>query len=610
MIQLKQLSFSRDNKQLLNKADLIIHARQKVGLIGTNGSGKTSLIMLIQGLLQADEGELTIPKHLKIAHLQQEIPQSNDAAVNYVIEGDSIYTDLQCRLAQAEECHDGIAIAELHMQLHEIDGYAVPSKAAKILHGLGFSMLEQQQPLNSFSGGWQMRLNLARLLMTRADILLLDEPTNHLDLEAIVWLEDWLRDCPQTILLISHDRDFIDRVVTHIAHLYQKQLKLYPGNYTDFERLRAEQLAQQQALFEKQQAVRQHIQSYVDRFRYKASKARQAQSRLKMLARMETTAAVQLESPFRFKFKPTESAGNPMLTLDHISLGYDDQAILSRINCSVRDGDRIGFIGPNGAGKSTLIKCLAGLSEPIAGSIHRTNKIKIGYFSQHQLELLHINESPLQHLQALNRFITEPQARQYLGGFDFSNSDVFREVKSFSGGEKARLVLALIIWQAPNLLLLDEPTNHLDLEMREALNLALQEYQGALILVSHDRHLLNCVTNELWLVANGKVELFKGDLDDYQRWVAEQAKQNEEPKSATKKQNIKPKNEANENKRKKFEAQLKELELKLEAADEKLSDESLYLAENQQKLQALVEQREKLQHKIYNLEEKLLELYE
>ncbi|OGO93057.1 MAG: hypothetical protein A3F41_04165 [Coxiella sp. RIFCSPHIGHO2_12_FULL_44_14] len=609
MIQLKQLSFSRDNKLLLNKADLMIHARQKVGIIGANGSGKTSLILLLQGLLQADQGELTIPKHLKIAHLQQEIPQSEESALHYVIAGDTLYLDLQRQLHLAEEKQDGMAIADIHMRLHEIDGYAVHSKAGRILHGLGFSTPQQLQPLNAFSGGWQMRLNLARLLMTRADILLLDEPTNHLDMEAIVWLETWLKTCPQTILLISHDRDFIDQVVTHIVHLYQQQLKLYPGNYSSFEKQRAEQLAQQQALFEKQQAVQQHLQSYIDRFRYKASKARQAQSRIKMLARMETTAAVQIESPFRFKFKPTVEAGNPMLTLDHVSLGYDKHITLAKINCSVRDGDRIGFIGPNGAGKSTLIKCLAGLIEPLQGKLHRSTKIKVGYFSQHQLELLHGNESPLQHLQNLSRAITDSQARQYLGGFGFSNNDVFREVHSFSGGEKARLVLALIIWQAPNLLLLDEPTNHLDLEMREALNLALQDYQGALILVSHDRHLLNCVTNELWLVANGKVEPFKGDLEDYQHWVITKNKSSEEVKSESKPTAEKPK-ASNENKRKKLEAELLVLEEKLIDLDKQLADETLYTTEYQHKLQTLISQREKLKETINAVEETLLQLYE
>lgn len=609
MIQFNQLSFSRDNKQLLDCADLTIHASQKVGLIGTNGSGKTSLLMLLKGELSADDGLCSIPKHLKMAHLEQEIPQTEQSALSYVVEGDHCYHTLQQQLEQAEHDQDGMKIAELHMGMAEIEGYAVPSKAAKILHGLGFSNPELEKAVKAFSGGWQMRLNLARLLMSRADILALDEPTNHLDMEAVVWLENWLKDSSQTILLISHDRDFIDNVATHIVHLHQRKLKLYTGNYSAFEKQRAEQLAVQQATYQKQQASRAHLQSYVDRFRYKASKARQAQSRIKMLERMDQVSAVQNENPFRFVFKEAPAASNPMLTLDHIGLGYGDKQILKNINYAIRQGERIGLIGQNGAGKSTFIKYLAGEIPALSGELHASNKIKVGYFAQHQLDLLHPEDSPLHHLLQIARGLPESKARAYLGGFAFSNDEVFRPIKSFSGGEKARLVLALIIWQAPNLLLLDEPTNHLDLEMREALNLALQNYSGALIMVSHDRHLLNCVTNELWLVAHGKVDRFDGDLDDYQRWVIEQNRLAERAEEIPQE---KPKAKAKnppQSKIDKLEKQLRKLEAQLTELDQSLSRDDIYQTENKTQLAELVASHDATKKAIQEIEAELLELY-
>jgi len=609
MIQLKQLSFSRGSKQLLKDADLTIHAGQKVGIIGANGSGKTSLLALLRGELNADDGELN--QQLSLAYLAQDIPQENIPALDYVLQGDTLFTEVQTALQIAEKNHDGMAIAELHMRLGEIDGYTIPSTAAKILHGLGFGMDEITQPLTAFSGGWQMRLNLARLLLSRADILLLDEPTNHLDMEAIVWLEDWLRSCTQTILLISHDREFIDHVVTHIAHLYHRQLKIYPGNYSDFEKQRAEQLAVQQASFEKQQAQRQHLQAFIDRFRYKASKATQAQSRLKMLARMQEVLPVQIENPFSFSFKPTQAAGNPMITLENLRLGYGDKTILKGINCSIRQNDRIGLIGQNGAGKSTFIKLLAQELQPLSGMVHSNQKIKLGYFAQHQLDLLESESNPINHLLDIDKSITEGQARRYLGSFAFSNDDVFRPVGTFSGGEKARLVLALIIWQAPNLLLLDEPTNHLDLEMREALNLALQDYSGALIIVSHDRYLLNCVTNELWLVANNTVQTFKGDLNDYQQWVLEQEKIPAiTEKTETSEAPIEKKPPISKQKIQKLEESIQQHEIKLKELDTALNDKQLYHESNKTKLQDLLTQREKISQKMQKLEEELLKFYE
>jgi ATP-binding cassette subfamily F protein 3 len=527
VLQLKQVSFTRGDKQLLNNADLLIHAGQKVGLIGSNGAGKTSLLSLLLGRYEPDGGEVARPKDLRLAHLQQEITDTAIHALDFVLAGDEDYDRIQTQLQKAEEAEDGMAIAQAHLAFAEIDGYAMPAKASQILDGLGFTQAQLQQPVGAFSGGWQMRLNLARLLMTRADLLLLDEPTNHLDMEAIIWLENWLKASTQTLLIISHDRDFLDHVVTHIAHLYRQQISLYTGDYSGFEKQRAERLALQQAQFEKQQALRAHLQSYVDRFRYKASKARQAQSRIKMLNRMDVLTAIAADSPFRFEFKAAPDAGNPMMTFSHVQLGYGDKIILKGINQAIREGDRIGLIGLNGAGKSTFVKCLAGELAAQEGEIYRSNKLKIGYFTQHQMEALHLDETPMQHLLDLDRRIPESQARAYLGGFGFSGDDVFRAVGNFSGGEKARLALALLIWQAPNLLLLDEPTNHLDLEMREALNLALQTYEGALVLISHDRHLMNCVTNELWLVAEGGVHPYEGDLKDYQVTVEQLKLQND-----------------------------------------------------------------------------------
>lgn len=607
MIQLTQLSLNRAHKSLLERADLTLHSGQKVGLIGKNGSGKTSLFMMLRGELPPEDGKFSIPNNLKMSYIQQDMPQTAVNALDYAQAGDELFHTLQQEIAKAEQGDDGMHLAELHMKLAEIDGYSMPAKAAKILHGLGFSNEQLTQPVNSFSGGWQMRLHLAHLLMDRADILLLDEPTNHLDLEAIVWLEDWLRASTQTILLISHDREFVDNVVTHIAHLYNKQLKLYTGNYSRFEKLRAAELTLQQASHEKQQAARKHLQSFVDRFRYKASKARQAQSRIKMLERMDEVLPLQMENPFRFEFNTAQDAGNPMLTLDNVSVGYDEKIVLKHINFSVRDGDRIGLLGLNGAGKSTLIKLINEELSPLSGKIHRSNKIRLGYFAQHQLALLDANEHALHHLKEIDRKIPESRARQYLGGFNFSNDDVFRPVGTFSGGEKARLVLALIIWQQPNLLLLDEPTNHLDLEMREALNLALQEYTGALILVSHDRHLLRCTSNEFLLVANHRVTPYTGDLEDYQRALNEQEKKSESEASKT--TTNKSSQSEDSKKVKKLEEELIELERLLKEVDEKLSDETLYLPENKTTLNTLTEKRELTQEKVQEIEMALLKLY-
>jgi ATP-binding cassette subfamily F protein 3 len=520
MISLRNLSLFRGSLPLLQGADLTIHAGQKLGLIGPNGSGKSSLFAMLQGRLQPDGGELELPPGIAIAHVAQETPALDGSAVDYVIDGDQELRAIERALADAEAAADGRRIAELHTKLDNIQGYTAHVRAAELLHGLGFTAEQQQQPVMSFSGGWRMRLNLAQALMCRSDLLLLDEPTNHLDLEAVLWLEQWLKRYQGTLLLISHDRDFLDACVEGVVHLDDRKLVFYRGNYSAFERQRAERLAQQQALFEKQQREIAHLTRFIDRFRVQANKAKAAQSRIKALERMERIAPAHVDSPFHFEFPEPPKAPNPVLSLDEVALGYGDQRILDKISLSIPPGLRVGLLGPNGAGKSTLVRCLAGRLEPAAGRVLRGQGAVIGYFEQHQLEQLDLEASPLLHLRRLAPDAPEQTLRDFLGGFGFNGDQALAKVGPFSGGEKARLVLALIVWQRPNLLLLDEPTNHLDLEMRHALTVALQSYEGAMVLVSHDRHLLSTTTDEFWLVADGRVRPFDGDIADYQSWVA------------------------------------------------------------------------------------------
>ena len=516
MLQLKQVTLIRGQKKLLEQTSLLINSGEKVGIVGSNGVGKSSLFKLIKTEIECDHGECDLTNGTCIAEIRQEIPSGSQAAIEYVLSGDVELADIYAQLHLAEQTEDGLKIAELHHRLAEIDGYSAESRAAKILLGLGFQQAELKSPIDDFSGGWRMRLNLARVLMQPSDLLLLDEPTNHLDLEAIFWLENWLRDLKQTILIISHDREFLDHVIQRIVLLKDGKLNSFTGNYSKFEEQYALQLEHQQAGFLKQQRQIKHLQSFVDRFRYKASKAKQAQSRVKMLDRMEKVEAVQLSNPFNFSFKPAPLAGNPLITLRKMDIAYDAEPVLQQVNLSIHPGDRLAFIGPNGAGKSTLIKALAQKLAVIGEGVFNP-KIKIGYFTQHQLESLRLDESPMWHLQHLDRSIIERDARQFLGGFNFQNDRVFEPVRHFSGGEKARLALALLVWQQPNLLLLDEPSNHLDLEMREALANALQIYDGALILITHDRYLLKSLANEFYLVADRRVQPFSGDLDDYQQ---------------------------------------------------------------------------------------------
>jgi ATP-binding cassette, subfamily F, member 3 len=523
MITLRNLTLYRGSLPLLEGAELTVHPGQKIGLIGANGSGKSSLFALLRGELSQDGGELDRPPGWVIAHVAQETPALTRSALDFAMDGDVELRRLQAQLEQAEVQQDGHRIAELHAALEAIGGYSAHARAAELLHGLGFTGEQQQAEVRSFSGGWRMRLNLAQALMCRSDLLLLDEPTNHLDLEAVLWLEQWLRSYPGTLLLISHDRDFLDAVVGAIVHIERRRLEYYRGSYSDFERQRAAKLAQQQALYEKQQRESAHLHRFIDRFRAKATKARQAQSRLKALARMEQIAPAHADSPFRFEFRPPPRAGNPILKLERVSLGYGAAPVLTDVTLSLRPGDRLALLGPNGAGKSTLIKLLAGELAPASGEVLFNQGTAVGYFAQHQLEQLDERASPLLHLRRLDERVPEQTLRDFLGSFGFQGEQADAPVAPFSGGEKARLVLSLLVWQRPNLLLLDEPTNHLDLEMRHALTVALQGFEGALVVVSHDRHLLTTTTDEFLLVADGRVRPFDGDLADYQRWVAERA---------------------------------------------------------------------------------------
>ncbi|PRP70793.1 ABC transporter ATP-binding protein [Chromobacterium amazonense] len=529
MIQLKNLSLRRGLKELLIGANLTLNPGYKAGLTGANGVGKSSLFSMLLGELHADGGDMLIPPNWTMAHVAQETPALERSALDYVLDGDKELRALEAQLAEAEAKHDGNAIGHLHGELANIDAYSAPARAGKLLTGLGFDEAAQQSPVASFSGGWRMRLNLAQALMCRSDLLLLDEPTNHLDLETVLWLEDWLKAYPGTLLVISHDRDFLDAICSHIVEVANQTLTLYTGNYSQFEVMRAEKLSRQQGEYEKQQRQIAHLESFITRFKAKASKARQAQSRVKALEKLERIAPAHTASPFDFHFDSPEHLPNPLLKLDKADAGYGDKTILSGISLSVEAGARIGLLGVNGAGKSTLVKLLSGDLSPLSGERINAQMLKIGYFAQHTLETLRPDESPLLHMQRLAPTTRELELRSFLGGFNFRGDAATDPVGPMSGGEKARLALAMIVWQKPNLLLLDEPTNHLDLEMRHALTLALQDFTGALIVVSHDRSLLESTTDVFWLVSGGKVQPFDGDLEDYRQWRIAQLAEGNKP---------------------------------------------------------------------------------
>ncbi|MCC7412378.1 MAG: ATP-binding cassette domain-containing protein [Gammaproteobacteria bacterium] len=516
MLNFENVALRRGNRVLFSGASFTIHPHWKVGITGANGCGKSSLLALLRGELGADSGDVTIPADLVIAHAVQETPLTDMPAIEYVLDGDAELRAIERALAASE---DGVEQARLHARLDLIDGYTVRHRAARLLHGLGFTAADAQQPVRAFSGGWRVRLNLAQALMTRSDLLLLDEPTNHLDLDATLWLEDWLTRYPGTLLVISHDRDFLDGIVDHVLNIDQGCARLAEGDFSTFERRRAEELAQQQALYQRQQRDIAHMRAFVERFRAQATKARQAQSRLKALARMELIAPAHVDSPFRFDFPPPQRMPHPLVRLRGAAAGYGERVVLHDVDVGLDPGDRVALLGRNGAGKSTLVKLLAGELEPRAGEMLRAPDLRVGYFAQHQLEQLRAGDGALAHLARLDPRAPEQRLRDFIGGFGFPGDAAHAPAGRLSGGEKARLVLAMLVYQAPQLLLLDEPTNHLDLDMRHALTVALQDFTGAVVVVSHDRYLLRTVSDDLWLVADGRVGPFAGDLDDYRDWL-------------------------------------------------------------------------------------------
>ena len=563
-------------KPLLEGADVSINPGERIGLIGANGSGKSSLFALLRGELHTDKGEVDFPAHWRIAHVAQETPALERPAVEYAIDGDTTLRDLETRLAGAEAANDGNLIGELHAGLADADAYTVRARAERLLTGLGFAQQDMERPVSSFSGGWRMRLNLAQALMCPSDLLLLDEPTNHLDLDAIIWLEDWLKRYPGTLVVVSHDRDFLDGVVTAVVHIDQKKLRRYGGNYSSFEEQRAQALVLAQSQIEKQQRERAHLQSFIDRFKAKATKARQAQSRMKMLAKMEELAPLHVAAPFSFEFREPLRAPDPLLVLEGVDAGYADRTVLSSVSLSLQSEQRIGLLGVNGAGKSTFIKTIAGVLPPLAGATVFNKGLVVGYFAQHQVEMLRDDQSPLWHLQRLAPDTREQELRSYLGGFNFPGDMATGPVEHFSGGEKARLALALIVWQRPNLLLLDEPTNHLDLDTREALAVALAQFEGTLVLVSHDRHLLRATTEQLLIVAGGKLRAFDGDLDDYRESLLQTRTGPPAPKPKPQKQVVPRKARGVESRLKRIEEMMARLNARKSDIESQLAQPEVY----------------------------------
>ncbi|WP_244827744.1 ATP-binding cassette domain-containing protein [Caballeronia sp. TF1N1] len=527
MIRFNQFSLSRGTKPLFEETSFTLNPGEKAGLVGANGAGKSTLFSVLRGELHADGGDFALPPSWRIAHVAQETPAVDRTALDYTLDGDTRLRAIEARIAAASAAHDGAAEAEAHAAFADADGYTAPARAETLLLGLGFTLAQTREPVTSFSGGWRMRLNLAQALMCPSDLLLLDEPTNHLDLDAIIWLEDWLGRYPGTLVVISHDREFLDAVCNVTLHLENRQIKRYGGNYSQFEVLRAQQLALQQNAYEKQQRTVAHLQSFIDRFKAKATKAKQAQSRVKALEKMELIAPAHASSSFTFEFRAPDAAPNPMMVMEDVRCGYRTEGIeipiVEGVTLSIQNGQRIGLLGANGQGKSTLIKTLAGTLAALSGSVRQGKGLKIGYFAQHQLETLRPDDSAIQHLARLAPDTREQELRDFLGSFNFSGEMATAKIAPFSGGEKARLALALIIWQKPNLLLLDEPTNHLDLETRHALTMALAQFEGTLILVSHDRHLLRATTDTFMLVAKHRLSPFDGDLDDYRDWLLQHA---------------------------------------------------------------------------------------
>jgi ATP-binding cassette, subfamily F, member 3 len=637
MIRLQSLSLSRGVKPLFEAADLVLNTGEKAGLVGANGSGKSTLFGLLRGELHADGGEVDFPASWRIAHVAQETPALDRSALDYAIDGDTTLRTLERELEDAEARHDGHRIGELHAALQDADAYTARARAETLLNGLGFSHSQMSGPVASFSGGWRMRLNLAQALMCPSDLLLLDEPTNHLDLDAILWLEDWLKRYPGTLVVISHDRDFLDGIANVIVHIDERKLKRYGGNYSAFEKQRAANLALSQSAYEKQSRERAHLQSFIDRFKAKATKAKQAQSRMKMLAKMEELAPIHAAAAFSFEFREPERAPNPLLVLEGVTAGYVGAAssprsgsgnrgegaaptipVLSNINLSLQAGQRIGLLGVNGAGKSTLIKTLVGELPPLGGEVRHNKGLAIGYFAQHQLEMLRHDQSPLWHLNKLAPTEKEQDLRNFLGSFNFAGDMATASIAPFSGGEKARLALALIVWQKPNLLLLDEPTNHLDLDTREALTVALAQFEGTLVLVSHDRHLLRATTDEFVIVADGGLKPFDGDLDDYRDWLFKTRLAKPETDTQSTEQRIDRKAERRQEAearqklsvaRKPIETRIAQLEKRLDslnsrktAVDARLAGEDIYADASKEELKRLLLEQAELGREIEEAE--------
>ncbi len=620
LIKFNKVTLRRGPNILVEAASFSFASRHKVGLTGANGCGKSSLLAVILGELEADAGSVHMPDDWVMAHVAQETPESDAAAVQYALQGDTELTALQARIEVAEHVEDGALLGQLHAQLDAIDGYAAHARAAALLNGLGFKAKDIDRPVNSFSGGWRMRLNLAQALMCRSDLLLLDEPTNHLDLDAVIWLQSWLERYEGTLILISHDRTFLDAVVNHIAHIEHGQLKVYAGNYSAFEVQRAAQLAQQQAAYVKQQREIQHMQDFVRRFKAKATKAKQAQSRVKMLERLTLIAPAHVDSPFGFSFKTPDKTPGSLLTLQKVSAAYAEETILKDVNLTILAGDRLGLIGPNGAGKSTLIKLLAGGLSASSGDISRAKDLRVGYFAQHQLEQLHAVHTPYQHLDELSLGLNEQQIYDHLGGFGFVYERVNETIAHFSGGEKARLVLALLVAHKPNLLLLDEPTNHLDLDMRHALAIALQEFEGALITVSHDRFLLETVTDRFYLVENQHVSEFDGDLNDYRKWLdarrleaqpmaesgQDRSRKGQRQARAAQRELLKPLRQAVA----KLEKNLELFSRQSAVLDEQLAEGDLYDEANKMRLTELLKEKGRVDNELEHIEVQWLEASE
>ncbi|WP_097462064.1 ATP-binding cassette domain-containing protein [Mangrovitalea sediminis] len=627
MLTFNDISLQRGGQWLLESGSAVIQPGQRVAVVGANGAGKSSLFQVVLGHLPLDKGEVSLPGGCRIAHMAQEVAASDRSARDFVLDGHHVLRRLEAELAAAEARSDDHAVARVHGELETLQAWDAARRAESLLRGLGFSDEQMSRPVQAFSGGWRIRLNLAQALMMPSDLLLLDEPTNHLDLDACFWLEGWLRSYPGTLLFISHDRDFMDRVATHVLHFDQRRLDLYTGNYSSFERQRRERMAQQQAQYEQQQERIAEIQRFVARFKAKATKARQAQSRLKALARMEEIAPAHIDSPFRFRFPVSPKISNPLLSIRDGEVGYGETAILQHLKLTLLPGSRIGLLGPNGAGKSTLIDVLRGALPLRHGQRVAGEHLSCGHFAQHQLEALDLDASPVLHLQRLTPDASEQSMRNFLGGFGFPGEVALGGIRHFSGGEKARLALAIVAWQKPNLLLLDEPTNHLDLEMRQALTVALQDFEGAMVVVSHDRHLLRNTVDEFWRVSDGAVAPFDGDLDDYERWLAEQ-RQSAGDRNRT--ESLADNSERKEDRKlqRKLEAELRQrlsplkreldqlentlegLQSRLADIEEALGDSGLYEVEQKSRLQALLQEQTDCRRAVAEAEQRWLEVGE